>query len=121
MADVARDTLPLLEEIRDHLADQGRVNHAIARIDRLRQKMNDLGPMYDLVTQLTQKSELERFRADMQLAAVSDPHEKQAQQITRDIANCRGILQAAEEFSAMMSHAIEAHTAHPGAAPKGAK
>ena len=33
---ISRQTLPLLEEIRDHADDQGRVNRAIAKIDGLR-------------------------------------------------------------------------------------
>ncbi len=66
---IARDTLPLLEEVRDHLADQPRVNRAIARIDSLRAKMNDLGQSYDLITQMTQLSELHRFQRDRHIAA----------------------------------------------------
>src|SRR5205085_9246964 len=61
---ISRQTLPLIQEIHDHVEDQPRVNRTIARIDLLRTQMNSYGRTYDLVTQLTQSTELERFRAD---------------------------------------------------------
>ena len=33
IARIGRQTLPLLEEIRDNIGDQARVNRAIARVD----------------------------------------------------------------------------------------
>jgi hypothetical protein len=106
---VAEQTYPLLEEIREHAGNDARVNVAIAKIDLLRAKMNDLGATYDLVTQLTQKTELERFESDMRISSEKDldAHEKQRRQVTRDLANCRAIMLAAEEFSALMSRVID--------------
>jgi hypothetical protein len=106
--DIARKTLPLLEEVRDHLADQKRVNRAIARIDALRSRMNELGPCYDLVTQLTQKTEIERFRRDRALE--SEPVEgleRQRRQVQRDIDNVRSIIHAADEFQDLMTDVID--------------
>src|SRR5204863_8502581 len=40
---ISRETLPLLQEVHDHLEDQSRVNRAIGRIDALRGRMNVLG------------------------------------------------------------------------------
>lgn len=98
--DIARHTLPLLCEIRDHLADQPRVNRAISRIDGFRAEMNRLGPTYDLVTQFTQQSEMKRFEADLALSSAGiDPHEKQRRQVLRDLANCESILAAARVFA----------------------
>jgi hypothetical protein len=101
---VAKETLPLLQEIKDHIDDQPRVNRAIARIDALRAKMNELGATYDLVTQLTQSTELQRFEADMKLSASKelDEHERQKRQVERDLINCRAILEAGEEFVRLM-------------------
>jgi len=45
---IAGRTLPLLEEIRDHLDDQRRVNKGIARIDVLRQPDGSVRPMLRL-------------------------------------------------------------------------
>lgn len=106
---VAQETLPLLEEIRDHTGDDARVNRAIARIDLLRAKMNELGATYDLVTQLTQKTELERFESDMRISAEKelDGHERQRRQVVRDLANCRAIIGAAEEFADLMSRVLD--------------
>jgi hypothetical protein len=108
---ISAETLPLLEEIRDHTEDQSRVNRAIARLDALRARMNELGPTYDLVTELTQRSQLDRFEADRRIrAARLDPVEKQKRQVTRDIANVRGVLDAAKRFQELMGEVIESLT-----------
>jgi hypothetical protein len=113
---ISKGTLPLLEEIREHLGDQRRVNKAIARIDVLRVRMNELGPCYDLITQLTQKTELQRFTADRKISASKiDGVERQLRQVSRDIDNVRGVIDAAEQFQQLMNetiaiveHAVEA-------------
>jgi hypothetical protein len=106
---ICRDTLPLLEEIRDHVDDQPRVNRAITRVDALRSRMNELGATYDLVTQLTQSSELERFKADRRLGAATalDGNERQRRQVTRDLENVRAVLEAAQDFQALMRQTVD--------------
>lgn len=107
--DIARQTLPLLCEIRDHLTDQPRVNRVIGRIDGFRAEMNRLGPTYDLVTQFTQQSEIKRFEADLALSSMGiDPHEKQRRQVLRDIANCESIITAARAFADFVTATAEA-------------
>jgi hypothetical protein len=104
---ISQETLPLLEEIRDHLEDQRRVNAAIARIDALRNRIDGFGPTYDLVTQLTQKSELERFQRDRQIQAKRlTGIELQREQIARDVENVRAVEAAAREFQALMDEVI---------------
>jgi hypothetical protein len=106
--EVARDTLPLLEEIRDHVNDQPRVNRAIIRVDALRARMNELGATYDLVTQLTQTSELKRFEADRRISASrADGAERQRRQVQRDIDNVRGIAEAAADFQSLIRQVID--------------
>ena len=105
---ISRETLPLLEEVRDHVTDQARVNHAIAKIDALRGRIDKLGPCYNLITQLTQKTELARFKADRAIAAAKvDGVERQRRQVQRDIDNVRSVLEAAQEFQNLMTNAIE--------------
>lgn len=107
IAEISGQTLPLLAEIRDHITDQVRVNRAIARIDPLRSRMNELGPTYDLVTHFTQSSELKRFEADLALSATAlSPTEKQRMQVRRDLLNCEAIRAAAREFSAFLSEVL---------------
>lgn len=106
---ISRETLPLLEQVRDALADQPRVNRLIAQIDSLRSQMNDLGACYDLITQLCQKSELARFEADRRLAAAKvDGAERQGRQVERDIQSVRNLISAAVEFQALMEN-VTAH------------
>jgi hypothetical protein len=105
---ISAATLPLLEEIRDHLADQARVNRAIGAIDVLRSRMNDLGQTYDLVTQFCQPVELKRFEADRKIAAArAEAFDKQRLQVGRDIENVTGVMQAAVEFQKLMDEVID--------------
>lgn len=106
--EISRQTLPLLETIRDQITDQAKVNQAIAQIDALRADMNRYGPTYDLITELTQKSQLERFEADRRIKmAKLDPNERQRRQVDRDIANVRSVMEAASRFAALMSEVIQ--------------
>jgi hypothetical protein len=102
--EICRATLPPLEEIRDHVDDQPRVNRAISAVDALRARMNELGATYDLVTQLTQSTELRRFKADRMLSAAQklDENERQRRQIARDIDNVRAVADAARDFQQLM-------------------
>jgi hypothetical protein len=105
---ISQDTLPLLEEIRDHVEDQRRVNQAIARIDALRARMDALGATYDLVTQLTQQTELARFQRDRQINADKKltGTALQRKQIERDIENVRAVENAAREFQKLMDDVV---------------
>jgi len=105
---ISRSTLPLLEEIRDYLDDQNRVNRLIARIDPLRAQMDEYGRTYDLVTQLTQKTELDRLERDLQVAASGvSGMEKQRLQVERDVINVRAMIDAAAMFEDLMDRTIQ--------------
>jgi hypothetical protein len=104
---ISADTLPLLKEIHDHIDDQARVNRVIARVDQLRARMSELGRTYDQVTQITQQTELDRFKRDRLVAAskASGP-ERQRLQVERDIENVKAILDAADAFAELMDKTI---------------
>lgn len=105
---ISEETLPLLEEVRDHLVDQTRVNRAIAKIDVLRGKMIELGNCYQLIMQLTQRSELERFKADRKISASKvDGIQRQRRQVERDIDNVRHVVDAARAFQKLMDDTID--------------
>jgi hypothetical protein len=105
---ISRQTLPLLEQLRDSIADQSHVNHLIAKIDVLRRQMNTLGRTYDLVMQMTQATELQRFQADRRIAAKKlRGVDLQREQVTRDIDNVRSVIQAAQDFQLLMDEVIE--------------
>ncbi len=108
IADICARTLPLLEQLRDHVDDQPRVNRLIAEIDRLRSDMNVHGRTYDLVTQMTQRTEVERYRADKRIASGRlSGVERQRQQVGRDLENVRGVAAAAADFVALMDQVVE--------------
>jgi hypothetical protein len=106
--EIGRETMPLLEEIRDHVDDQPRVNRAISKIDLLRKNMNELHAAYHLITQLTQNTELKRFHADRKISAEKvEGTEKQRRQVQRDIDNVQSVIDAAIEFQKLMRGAID--------------
>jgi hypothetical protein len=105
---ISQDTLPLLEEIRDHVDDQTRVNRAIAQIDTLRARIDMFGATYDLVTQLTQRTELKRFQRDRQITAAKlTGLELQRKQIDRDLENVKAVAEAAQQFQGLMDETIQ--------------
>jgi len=105
---ISQDTLPLLEEIRDNIEDQPRVNRNIARIDQLRARMDSLGRTYEQVAQFTQESELEKFKQDRKLAALRlTGMDKQKHQVQRDIDNVRAVIAAAGSFRDLMSEVCD--------------
>lgn len=110
---ISRDTMTLLEEVRDCLADQGRVNRVISQIDALRSRMNTFGQTYDLIMQLSQLTELARFHADRKISASRiDGPERQRRQVIRDIENVRGVSDAARQFQLLMRQVI-VHLSEP--------
>jgi hypothetical protein len=105
---ISRETLPLLEEIRDNLSDQRRVNRAIAHVDELRAKMDGFGRTYDQVMQFSQQTELKRFERDRLLAAARlEGFDRQKSQVERDIENVRAVVAAAELFSEAMTETAD--------------
>jgi hypothetical protein len=116
---ISSATLPLLEEIRDHLDDQSRVNRAISAIDMLRSRMNELGRTYDLVTQFCQPVEFRRFEADRKIAAAKTAaSDKQRLQVARDIENVRGIIEASADFQRLMNEVLARLASTPAANPR---
>jgi hypothetical protein len=118
MESISRKTLPLLEELREHAEDQSRVNRLIAQIDLLRNQMNEHGRSYDLMMQMAQNTEMQRFHADRKIASARlRGVELQRHQVTRDIDNVRGVMQASQDFQALMDEVIaQLESQHSGVA-----
>jgi hypothetical protein len=105
---ISDQTLPLLEEIREHLEDQGRVNRLIARVDELRTRMDGFGRTYDQVMQYSQQTEMKRFEKDRLLAAARlEGTKRQEFQLERDIENVRAVGLAAKAFVNSMTDIAE--------------
>jgi hypothetical protein len=105
---ISEETLPLLEEIHDHLDNQPRVNRAIGKIDRLRARMEKLGRTYELVMQFTQTTEMKKFEEDRRLVALRlEGTDKQRHQVRRDIENVRAVIAAATDFQELMHEVSE--------------
>ena len=104
---IARQTLPLLQQVRDHLDDQARVNRLIAKIDKLRRQMDQHGACYQLIVELTQLTEMQRFENDRKIAAAQiEGTDLQRRQVERDVANVQGVIDAAAVFQSLMTEVI---------------
>jgi hypothetical protein len=104
---ISRQTLPLLEQIRSAITDPAAVNRLVGQIDPLRARMNELGATYDLILQLTQITELQRFKADRRISAAGfTGAQRQQLQVERDIDNVRGMIEAAQEFGRLISQVL---------------
>jgi hypothetical protein len=100
---ISHETLPLLEEVRDRIADQALVNLTISRIDLLRAQMHAFAETYKLVMQLSHGTELKKFQADRRISCAKlDGHERQRRQVDRDIENVRSVIAAARAFQELM-------------------
>ena len=70
-------------------------------------RMDAQGPCYDLIVQMMQTVELDRFQRDRRIAASRvEGIEKQRRQVLRDIENVRGLIAAAGEFRAMTARVM---------------
>jgi hypothetical protein len=108
IASIARQTLPLVEEVRDHIDDQRRVNAAIAKIDPLRARMDQLGKTYELALVLSQQSEFQRFQNDLSIGASKlDGSSLQRRQAERDADNVRAIISAVESLKELLVNTID--------------
>ena len=91
------------------------MNKAIARVDALRSRMDQLGRCYDLIMQLTQMTELQRFERDRKIAASRvQGMDRQRRQVDRDIDNVQGVVAAAQEFQSLVNEVIESLRADHG-------
>jgi hypothetical protein len=108
IADIGRRTLPLLQEVRDHLDDSMRVNRAIAQIDLLRTEMFAVNHCYELAVQLSQKTELARFQRDFAIdSSRASGAERQRRQVERDIENVKAVIEAAGDLERLVRETLE--------------
>jgi hypothetical protein len=114
IARISRQTLPLLEQVRDRLDDQSFVNRTISQIDGLRSEMHKLANTFHAVMQLSQGTELKKFIADRKITAAKlDGALRQRRQVERDIDNVRSVIDAASVFVRLMDDVIARVQAMP--------
>jgi hypothetical protein len=80
--------------------------------------MNDLGHCYELISQLMQNTELDRFQQDRKIEAEKvEGIERQRRQVQRDVDNVRGVIEASGEFVKLMDDVLarldEMQNRHP--------
>jgi len=107
VAEISAQTEALLGEMREHHADQERVNRLIGRVDALRDEIVTLAPAYGLAHHLNQTGTLKRVLADrvIELDDFMDPLERQQKQIERDAVNVAWLGEAARHVERLLRDA----------------
>ncbi len=115
VGEISRETARLLEEMRDHHADQARVNRLIGRVQALAREVESLGAAYELVQRLNQTGTLRRFRHDREIGldAGLSPLERQKKQIERDLENVTWLADAADAMGRMLDDTAAAMEGGP--------
>lgn len=104
---ISTQTLSLLKQMPDVIDDTAEVSRLIAQADGLRSEMGKYNDAYELIVQLSQKAELDRFAADRRIAAAGlDAKEKQKRQLRRDMDNVAHVARSAADFQTLMDDCI---------------
>ena len=105
---VSRRTLPLLNELLGVLDEPAKVTRIMSHIDAARRDVDGLHNTYELLTQLSQRNELDRFLADRRIAAAGvSGAEKQKRQIRRDLDNVAHVGRSAADFRVLMADCVD--------------
>ncbi len=115
VGEISRETARLLAEMRDHHADQARVNQLIGRVQGLAREVESLGAAYELVQRLNQTGTLRRFRHDREIGldTALSPLDRQRRQIERDIENVTWLADAADAMGRMLDDTTAAMEGGP--------
>ncbi|MCW5764652.1 MAG: DUF115 domain-containing protein [Phycisphaeraceae bacterium] len=107
---LSRQAEAVLIEMREHHADQQRVNRLIARVESVRDLVTRLRPAFELVQRMNQTGAFRRTRADraINIEAEADPLTRQRLQIERDTANVRSLAEAADALGELLDAALGA-------------
>jgi hypothetical protein len=105
-----RETLGLLDEMRDKLGDRAGHGDVVKRVHALRDEVHALDPGFHLLMKLNQLGGYKRFKADraIELAQHGDWWDEQAARIDRDQTNLEWLEDVAEVLRELMSVAERA-------------
>jgi hypothetical protein len=86
MKETCDATIPLLEAMLEHQADQARLNGMFVEVDKLRGHVGSDPATFEMICYLNTIGELRKFQADLLVkAAKDDGHERQRRQLMRDV------------------------------------
>jgi hypothetical protein len=92
-------TVPILQQMREHQRDRHRMTRLFERMDKLQHRVEkQLGEAFRLVSALNAIGAFKRVRSDRRIEhQTTDPYERQVQQIERDLENLHWLVQACDE------------------------
>jgi hypothetical protein len=95
---LARKTIPILHQIREHQQDRMRVETLFARIQKNKARVDELHEAFELINELNTLGAFRRARADRAIAFGGDDEDaRQLRQIERDLDNMDWLIMACDE------------------------
>jgi hypothetical protein len=100
-------TIPLLQQMIEHQADEKEMNRLFTEVDALRAKVGRDPLTFEMVCSLNTIGELRRFQADMLVkTAVKDSLDRQKRQLLRDIDYVENLKIGAERLLEVLDEAL---------------
>ena len=126
LAQLSRETMRLLDRMRDQDDNKQLLNRLIRKAHKLRDEAQALEPAFGLVQRINQLGAFKRARTDREIALTDDlsPLEKQRLRIERDRVNVEWIADAADATVGLIDEALaewERAPAHARSAPRSTK
>ena len=108
VANICSEMLELLHELETLLDRPAAFNQRIAAVDKLRVRIREHERVYEMITSLAQRAELQRFSADRRtLLLDGDPVERARRQLQRDVAFVEAFAEGADALREILRGSIE--------------
>ncbi|MAJ46102.1 MAG: hypothetical protein CMJ57_02080 [Planctomycetaceae bacterium] len=107
LGELSGETGLLLEQLSNHLADSGISNRLFKQLESKRAEVAGLGEVFTFVDKVNRIGAFKRYLADRRIDVMeaSDPLERQALQVERDLVNVRFFEEAAIESGCLLEDA----------------
>ena len=100
-------TLPLLKQMHKHQKDQQHLEKLYDQMDPLRKRVDELGEIFMIISELNTIGVFKRARADRAIEhADADPLAEQRLRLERDIDNVDWLIQACDEANGIFRNAL---------------
>jgi hypothetical protein len=95
---LSQNTIPLLQQLREHQKDRARSERLFERVQKNRRRVDELGEAFELINELNTLGAFRRARADRAIYyGEDDQTQRQLHQIERDLDNMDWLIQSCDE------------------------
>jgi hypothetical protein len=107
LRNTTQKTIPILKQMQEHQQDKARVDKLFTRLHKLQRHVEqELATTFNLVNALNTVGSFKRAKADRLIGlTIQDKHDRQGQQLERDIENLDWLTQACDEALSILDEA----------------